>query len=396
MRVLEWLNGLFRRPGMSKAETVPGSRRTALYIEEYAVLCAVNLIARAVSQCEFRTFINHQEVREKDYWQWNFEPNKNQNASLFIQELITRILYRKEALVVESGGQLLIADSFQRQKFALREDVFTQVSRGDFTFYRSFESSEVLYFCLEDIPDCGFYSKGFFDTYDELAGNAAEQYERRSEQKLIINIDSIGKGGMDFEKQYAAIVNEHLAPFFKARKAALPLFDGWSAAPFETHNGRTTSEITDFQAICNQALEHAARLFSIPPALLKGEIADVASLTENLLSFCIDPIASMLEKEINRKLYAYEGFQSGCYLKIDTAGIQHLSPVFCAEKVDKLIASGVYCIDEVRRRFGDVELGTPESQQHFITKNYQGLEGGEETGESKDVGGEAVRTAKNA
>jgi hypothetical protein len=47
-----------------------------------------------------------------------------------------------------------------------------------------------------------------------------------------------------------------------------------------------------------------------------------------------------------------------------------------AESADKLIASGMYCIDELRRKLGDQELGTEEAQKHWITKNYETLEGG--------------------
>ena len=45
-----------------------------------------------------------------------------------------------------------------------------------------------------------------------------------------------------------------------------------------------------------------------------------------------------------------------------------------ADKLDKLIASGIYCIDEARRRCGLPELNTPWSQRHYITKNYDSVE----------------------
>lgn len=51
-----------------------------------------------------------------------------------------------------------------------------------------------------------------------------------------------------------------------------------------------------------------------------------------------------------------------------------------AEKIDKLIASGMYCIDELRRKLGDAELNTEKSRQHFITKNYEQIDGAQGTG----------------
>jgi hypothetical protein len=41
-----------------------------------------------------------------------------------------------------------------------------------------------------------------------------------------------------------------------------------------------------------------------------------------------------------------------------------------ADKADKLIASGVASIDEVRRVLDMPAIGTEFSQKHWITKNY--------------------------
>jgi phage portal protein BeeE len=44
---------------------------------------AVNIVANAVSKCEFKTFLNGKEDKGKEYYLWNIEPNKNQNSSDF-------------------------------------------------------------------------------------------------------------------------------------------------------------------------------------------------------------------------------------------------------------------------------------------------------------------------
>lgn len=53
----------------------------------------------------------------------------------------------------------------------------------------------------------------------------------------------------------------------------------------------------------------------------------------------------------------------------------HIDIFEIAEKIDKLIASGTYCIDELRKKLGETELGTEEAKTHFITKNYTKMEG---------------------
>ncbi|MFA9381297.1 MAG: phage portal protein [Acetanaerobacterium sp.] len=121
-----------------------------LVIEELAIHSAINLIAGAVGKCEFRTFRGHKEHFGEEYYLWNYEPNRNQNSSQFLQELVARLLYFNEVLVVEVGGQLLIAEGFIQEEFALRDSVFTQVRRGTLTFNRPFSMSEVLYFRLNN------------------------------------------------------------------------------------------------------------------------------------------------------------------------------------------------------------------------------------------------------
>lgn len=101
-----------------------------LSIEEFAIHSAINMIAGAVSKCEFRTFLRGEEVRAEEHYLWNYEPNVNQNSTQFIQELVSRLLYANECLVVEANGQLIIAEGFSKQEFALRDTVF-QTSRGE-------------------------------------------------------------------------------------------------------------------------------------------------------------------------------------------------------------------------------------------------------------------------
>ena len=39
----------------------------------------VNLIANAIGKCEFKTFRLGNEIKEQEYYLWNYEPNTNQN-----------------------------------------------------------------------------------------------------------------------------------------------------------------------------------------------------------------------------------------------------------------------------------------------------------------------------
>mgnify|MGYP000317332921 FL=1 len=169
-------------------------------------------------------------------------------------------------------------------------------------------------------------------------------------------------------------MNNRFKTFFNSRSAVLPLFDGFNYTKQAAEQSKkSTSEVKDITDILDEIVETVARAFSIPVSLLKGDVSDVEKITRNFLTFCIDPLCEMIQKEINRKRYGRKEIQKGNYLKIDTTAVMHIDIFDIAEKIDKLIASGMYCVDELRQKLGDAELGTEESQMHFITKNYTEL-----------------------
>ena len=88
-----------------------------------------------------------------------------------------------------------------------------------------------------------------------------------------------------------------------------------------------------------------------------------------MITFAIDPIAKMIERENNRKRSG-EAVLKGTYQKIDTSAIQHIDAFDIAQSADKMLASGIWSIDEIRRKAGDTELGTEWSGKHWMTKNY--------------------------
>ena len=181
-------------------------------------------------------------------------------------------------------------------------------------------------------------------------------------------------GDLSFEEVFEDLMNNRFKTFFNSRSAVLPLFDGFNYTKQAAEQSKkSTSEVKDITDILDEIVETVARAFSIPVSLLKGDVSDVEKITRNFLTFCIDPLREMIQKEINRKRYGRKEIQKGNYLKIDTTAVMHIDIFDIAEKIDKLIASGMYCVDELRQKLGDAELGTEESQMHFITKNYTEL-----------------------
>lgn len=339
-----------------------------VYIRELAFWTCVNKIANALSKCEFRTYYHHEPVKKGEYYLWNIEPNRNQNASAFLTKLIGKLYLNNEALVVESLGQLYVADDFQKTVYALYDYQFTGVTVDDFTFGKTFYQNEVLYFQLNSL-DMRQLVNLLYSSYNELLQYAANAYRKSRGSRGILDIDAQAQAEDDFSDTLQELMTNYFKKFFESENAVLPLYDGYKYT--ELQSKTYSSESTrDIKALADDIFDFTARAFSFPPSLAKGDVQDTEKATDELLTFCMDPLARMLEKEINRKRNGMAGFLAGNYLWIDTTAVKHIDIFDIAAPVDKLISSGIYSINDIRRVIGEAPIDEEWAKTHFITRNY--------------------------
>lgn len=364
--------------------------RLAIY--EFALHSGINIIANALSACEVRTFESWKEIQKDQYYCWNYEPNMNMNASQFKQKLVWSLIYRNECLVIQTAkGDLLIADSYEHNQYALYQDTFRNVTVGidngsgvssPYTFQKTFRMEDVLYYRLSNRNITALLEQ-LMNDYQELLKSAIQKFYKSGGERGIVTIDSnastatFGKKEdgtpRTFNDVYTDLLNNQFKQYFKSPNAVLPLFKGFD---YQTKGGeaskKSTSEIKDVTDLTDEIYKKVANALQIPPALMKGDIADVSALTRNLITFGIDPIAKMIETENNRKLYRKEVL-NGNYQMIDTSRIMHMTAAELSAASDKMISCGGWNIDDIRRKAGDAPLNTEWSKKHFLTKNYEEL-----------------------
>ncbi len=342
------------------------------YIRELAFLSAVNLVANAVSKCEFKTFTKGKEEKGREYYLWNLEPNKNQNSSVFLHKMISKLYRNNECLVIEQNGQLLVVDSFTRTPYALYEDVFTRVTVGEFTFDRSFAQSEVLYFNLTE-SDTKKVVDGLYNSYSKLITYSMKAYQKSRGTKGIFQYDTLPVAGTPERDAFDKLINEKIKKWLDGDSAALPLGRGqeWKELEKKTYSSENTRDI---RALVDDISDFTARAFGIPPALLRGDVQDTSKAVDQLLTFCIDPLVDMIQEEINRKRNGYAGFSQGTYLKIDTKTMKHVDLLSVSTAIDKLISSGAFCVNDIRELVGEPVIEEPWAYEHFITRNYMPFE----------------------
>lgn len=373
MRILDFFRDIFNGKETVELNGKIDNQLTKLAIETFAINSAINLISGCIAKCEFKTFINGKSIKGDDYYLWNYRPNVNENSSQFINKLIYKLLFEGECLVIENGGQLVIADSFHQEEFALKENYFTNVYAKNLSFNKTFYMQDVFYFKLNDKNITALLDNLMVD-YDNLMNMAIGKYKRSGGRKGIVKLDMPAQGDTERATRLKKLFENDFKQYFQEENAVLPLERN---AEYTEMNGegskKSTSELTDITALVDEMLTRAAQAYKIPPAIFKGNIANVTEITNNLLTFGIDPIVDLLQTEINCKQYGKAVLQ-GSYMKIDTTAIMHIDIFSVADKVDKLISDGTYNNDEIRTKLGDEPLNTDASQQYYITKNYTKIE----------------------
>ena len=355
---------------------------TELHIREMCFWSAVNIIANAVSKCEFKTYHRGEEIKGAEYYLWNVEPNKNQNSSAFLHKLIAQLYRNNECLVIESNGQLLVADSFTRNPYALYEDTFTQVTVGSFTFNKTFLQSEVLYWKLAE-KDMRQVMNALYDSYAKLIFYSMTAYQKSRGTKGVFKYETIPIAGTAEREAFDALINEKFKKYMDSSDAIIPLGNGQS---FEERQSKTYSNEStrDIRALVDDISDFTAKSIGIPPVLMRGDVQGVSDAVEELLTFCVDPLCDMLQEEINRKRIGQAEYNRGTKTVINTNTIKHIDLFSVTAAIDKLVSSGCFCVNDVRVAAGEEPINEEWANRYFMTKNYatveellKSLEGGE-------------------
>lgn len=375
MKIFDFFRGLLKRDFSEKtydfSTYFAGQEENFVAIQAHALFTVIDLIATLLSKCDFKVYKNGKEYNRQMYDILNFQPNKNQNAVEFKKELFSKLLYQKEVLIVQKKEQLIIADSYEVEQRVLKDYLFTEVTRQDFTFNTTFSMRDVIYLRY-GYMDIDKWMDNIFDFYTKLMATAAKKYFRSAEDKGILKVSARAAGDPNYEETFKELMNEYFKDYFGKGNAVLPLFEGYEYVPGTAESTKKYSnEITDVQVIFEQALIRAAQAYKIPPSLVRGDVASINDSYNIMLTNCIDPLAEMISKELTVKLFTQEERMRGCSIEVDTTSVKHTDLFDIASGADKLIASGAASINEVRHHAGLKEIDEEFADTHYITKNYQ-------------------------
>lgn len=372
----KWLTGSRRAVTISIEEKCKELYDAAA---EYSLLSlcygiCVDMIANALGRCEFRTYMGNEETQGSEYYLWNIEPNVNQNSTMFLHKLVHQLYWKNEALVVTirrrdtQGDALIVADSWAPPEDGpARRNEYKSVTVGEFAFSKTFSESDVLHLKLNHV-DIKPYLTAVSRAYARMVTTAQTLYTWDRGQHWKVHVAGIANGDDDFMKNFAAYVDKQVKPFFNNQAAVLPEFDGWAFEPVQS-SGNTSSDTRDIRAMIEDVFDFTARTLMIPAVLVNGTVEGTADANARFLSYCIDPLCDQLQEEIVRKRYGYDEWRRGNTLRVDSSSILHFDLFANAPNIEKIIGSGTFTINDVRRAANQAPIDAPWANESHMTLN---------------------------
>ncbi|HCX9219328.1 TPA: phage portal protein [Staphylococcus aureus] len=348
---------------------VSASKKT--HIKRLAINSCIELIAKTVSQVEFKIKDNNKYTKDSMYYKLNVKPNINESATQFWQKAIYKLLYDNELLIIQNDSEdLLVADSYQVTEYAHVPNIYSQVRIGDFEYTRTFNSNDVIHIKYNNENSESILNELYGD-YGDLFARFIEFQMRKSQVRSIVKIDS--KWGNDKERR--AKVNKFIQDIYQNFKdksfAIVPEQEGIQYK--EQTLSQAANSVDDVDKVGKQFLNNCAIKFGIPVQLLTGDIAEVDQNMKRFIKMIIKPLLQLIVTELNAKLFDEKQYLNDSKIIANTLPITFDSIFDMANQIDKLVASSVFVGNEIRRELGYEESKDELMNEHLVTKNYQTL-----------------------
>lgn len=342
-----------------------------VFYKELAINSAINIIAKSISNAEFRTFKNKEEIKGHNYYLFNIEPNQNQNATEFNLELIRKLIYDNEVLVIQENGMFYIADGYTINDRTLYQTFFTNVSVKDLNFKKTYFMEDVFYLKLNNSKIKKLIDN-VYSSYGTLISQCINDYKKSKGIRGKVKITTAWSQRYEDQKKLQEAIQQKFRSYFSSDNSVIPMEEGFDFIESERKGATTSTEVRD---MIEEIYSIVAMAFNIPIGIIKGDLAEVEEQRKNLLTFCVDPIAKLYENEINRKMYGEKSYINGSKVKIDTSRVEHINIFDVASSLDVLTRIG-FSHNNLLRIIGEELIDEKWANEHYMTKNYQKQEGG--------------------
>lgn len=380
MGIRSFFEKMFKKDMEGSSGAMSSDTEASIIYKEFAIQSCISIITNALVLAEFETYEEGKFVKKNNYYLFNIEPNKNQNATEFWMEVISKLIYKNECLIVQIEDELFVADTFYHTEYLYYEDTYKDLIIRGFPLNRTLKESDVIYLKLNN-KNIKEVVDSLYKDYSSVLGVSISAVKKAFGEKGILKLESMIPQQGPKKEAFDNLMNKDFKNYFSKTNAVLPLQSGFEYVPNKKDVLIKSSR--DVRANIDDVIDFVAAGFHVPAGVIKGNIAGVEGQTDNFLMFCINPISKLITTEFNRKIYGREEFKKRSYVKMNTQRIRDVNISDMSKAADLLFRIGVNSIDDNLEMLGKERLKEKWSDRHYVTKNYQSvvdLEGGDKNG----------------
>ncbi len=370
MGLWEHFTSFFRGDQTLELDVMIAELSGEIIFKQIAIETCINLISKTLGRCEFRTYKNGKEVKQANYYLFNVEPNKNQSATTFWNQVVSKMIKDNECLVVQFNKQLFIADDYEIIKNGVNENRYKNIKINDVILNEEYKESDVLQFKLHSSN-----IKTLIDSmnmkYGKLIESASRKYKKDKAKRGVYEIPVSYPQTEKAREDLTKLITQHTKNFFNAETgAALPLTNGIKFKEIE-NNKETLSR--DIRNLIDDVFDFVAIAFQIPPQLIKGGVADTTEIINQFLMFGFSTFQNTITNEIDRKMFKKD-FLNGSKVVIDSTRVKYIDLTDISNVLEVLTRIGAHSINDNLKLLGMETIDKPWANKRFMTKNYDDIE----------------------
>jgi len=359
-------------------------------MKQRAIDVAIGKVARSLALVEWKTFDKGKFKKDEVYYHLNVQPNVNQNATDFWEEVVRKLFYedREVLIVVTDDDQFVVADDYIVQKFILKENIYKNVRKDDFVFERPFYESKVIrlnYRNLNLRKILNELDKSYGKLFERLVQVSMRRNQIRGTAKLTGSLAKNEKA----QKFLQTFVDKLFSVFSNKSVAIAPTQDGME---YQEHSKETNprSDVDELNKVSDEYLNAVLEVVGIHPSLINGDMSDVAQHQDNYILNVVQPLVEQATDELNRKFYYPSEFMGGTQIKSSLVKLRFISVFDMGAASEKMVGSAAFTPNEVREAGGYDRIDDATMDMYYLTKNIEPLKGGgedkQETGTNDNSG----------
>ena len=356
--------------------------------KEYAIQLCINRLAMAFTMTDFNVFKKNERNKQKLEHMLNVQPNVNQNKYEFYHKLIDRAIFCPGgALVINEKDNLVVADSYNVEEFALYPNIYKDIQVGNFKMNAIYDETKVLRFNLDNARIKAIIDN-VYNHEGKLIKGAIRQYNKSNAEKIFLELPTnfeqfqevsyFNEETQTMETKTIDVMEDFLNNAMKAHMSesdsVTPLQDGMKIS--QNDHGRqvstkgSTKDTRDIINLFNNIIEMVSGAFNMAPAFVMGNVAESQNLINNTISFGINPPVKSWETEVNRKMFTVADYSAGTRVYADTSKVKTTDPITMAAGLEALTRVSAINTNDIRELINKPPVKEKWADEFVLTKNY--------------------------